>query len=590
MNINEFRQKYPDYADLTDAQLAEGLYNTHYSDLDRGAFYSTFGVPLPEAPPEPEEEKGIIEEAYDSASNLFKGIGSSFVTMPVSAVKGTGAVFGADLEGEFVSDLSQTERDIQEWFGGDTDTMSYKLGSAIGSMGAFVATSLAGALLAPAAAVPAASAAALTWGARLAPLAAKYAAPALMGAGAGAAEQADRMRHLGDKLGDVEEIDRRLSLLSGYAVGTSEILSLRWTVGLLLKAIKKDAPKEIVNGYVRWLAAAGAEGAQEAGAQIAQNAIAKGFYDPNISLTESAAENFGYGAAAAGILHGALALMLPKGGKGKGPGTDVVPTEDPAAETGPVDEPILAITDQSAPVLLLEDLRPESETTAAPEEDGTAIAEKIVGDLGGDLVLSFNNGVITTNEAGTPDAYEVEQDQRGRLFVQSKTGIRVSPYLSTRQQAETVRAELNFMIPEILKRQDRMETEALAQESVRTAKEEERPALLVAARAAITSPLIAFDELSDNEAIRINKRRIDTGETPYPIDALLSVKELSDQGLGSERIGQLLPATPRTFDKAERAGLLSRLQEKGFRTKGDGFDRFARRKTGTANVKMMGDA
>ena len=189
---------------------------------------------ISQAPPEPEEEKGIIEEAYDSASNLFRGIGSSFVTMPVSAVKGTGAVFGADLEGEFVSDLSQTERDIQEWFGGDTDTMSYKLGSAIGSMGAFVATSLAGVALAPAAAVPAASAAALTWGARLAPLAAKYAAPALMGAGAGAAEQADRMRHLGDKLGDVEEIDRRLSLLSGYAVGTSEIASLRWTVGLLL--------------------------------------------------------------------------------------------------------------------------------------------------------------------------------------------------------------------------------------------------------------------------------------------------------------------------------------------------------------------
>ena len=114
-----------------------------------------------QAPPEPEEEKGIIEEAYDSASNLFRGMGSAFTTMPVSAVKGTGAVFGADLEGEFVGDLSQTEQDIREWFGGDADTMSYKLGSAIGSMGAFVATSLAGAVLAPAAAVPAAGAAAL---------------------------------------------------------------------------------------------------------------------------------------------------------------------------------------------------------------------------------------------------------------------------------------------------------------------------------------------------------------------------------------------------------------------------------------------
>ena len=544
---------------------------------------------ISQAPPEPEEEKGIIEEAYDAASNLFRGMGSALTTMPVSAVKGTGtAIFGAPLEGEFVSDLSQTERDIQEWFGGDTDTMSYKLGSAIGSMGAFVATSLAGVLLAPAAAVPAAGAAALTWGARLAPLAAKYAAPALMGAGAGAAEQTDRMRHLGEKLGDVSEIDRRLSLLSGYAVGTSEIASLRWTVGLLLKAIKKDAPKEIVNGYVRWLAAAGAEGAQEAGAQIAQNAIAKGYYDPNISLTESAAENFGYGASAAGILHGVLALALPRGGRGTG--TDLVPTEEPAAETAPVDEPILALADQSTPVLLLEDLRPESEKMAAPDEDGATVAQTIVDDLGSDLVLSFNNGAIATDENGTPDAYEVGQDERSRLFVQTKSGLRVSPYLSTRQQAEAVRSELNFKIPEILERQDRVETEALAQESVRTAKEEDRGTLLVAARASMTSPVVRFDELTDNEAVRINSRRVNTRRQPFTEDDFLTVTDLSDQGLGSERIEELLPQTPRVFGEDEKLGLLSSLEEKGFSSEGAGFDRFARRKTGTTDLDAMGNA
>ena len=463
---------------------------------------------LSQVPQEPDEEEGILEQAYDAAGDLFAGLGSAFTMMPVSAVKGTGTVFGADVEGEFVSGLSETERDIQEWFGGDPETMSYKFGSALGSMLSFVGTTVAAGLAAPVLGIGAGAAAGASLLGRAAPLAVKYGPAALMGAGAGAAEQADRLRALGDKLGDVSEIDRKIALLSGYAVGSSEVASLRWTVGMLLKAIKKDAPKVQVNRWVELLAAAGAEGTQEVAAGIAQSAIAKGLYDPDLDIFESAAEDFGYGASAAGVLHGVLALALPRT---RGRTKEQEDTEAAAeAETAPVEQPVLAITDQSAPVLLLEDLRPESETTAAPEEDGVAVAEKIVGDLGGDLVLSFNRGVITTDTDGNPDAYEVEQDERGRLFVQNKNGLRVSPYLSTRQQAETVRSELNFRIPEILERQDRMETEALAQESVRTAREEDRGTLLEAARVTVRSPSVRFDELTDSEAVRINSRRVNT--------------------------------------------------------------------------------
>ncbi|MDP7560183.1 MAG: hypothetical protein QF745_06545, partial [Planctomycetota bacterium] len=187
-------------------------------------------------------------------------------------------------------------------------------------------------------------------------------------------------------------------------------------------------------------------------------------------------------------------------------------------------------------------------------------------------------------------AYEVGQDERSRLFVQSRTGVRVSPYLSTRQQAETVRSELNFRIPEILERQDRMETEALAQESVRTAKEEDRGTLLVAARASITSPVVRFDELTDSEAVRINSRRVNTRRQPFTEDDFLTVTDLSDQGLGSERIEELLPQTPRVFGEDEKLGLLSSLEEKGFSSEGAGFDRFARRKTGTTDLDAMGNA
>jgi hypothetical protein len=591
MQLGEFRQQYPQYNAWSDADLAEALYQKYYSDRDRNEFYSTIGVPLaeaPEAPQEPDEEAGILEQAYDAAGDLFAGLGSAFTMMPVSAVKGTGTVFGADVEGEFVSDLSETERNIQEFFGGDPSTVPYKFGSALGSMLSFVGTTVATGLAAPALGIGAGAAAGASLLARAAPLAVRYGPAALMGAGAGASEQVDRLRALGDKLGDVDEIDRRLAILSGYGVGTSEVFSLRWPVGLLLSALKKETPKALVNKYVQTLIAAGAEGTQEAAAQIAQNAIAKGFYDPDLDITESAAENFGYGAAAAGVLHGVLALALPRTRRISKEQEDAEAAAE--AETAPVEQPVLAITDQSAPVLLLEDLRPESETTAAPEEDGVAVAEKIVGDLGGDLVLSFNRGVITTDADGNPDAYEVEQDERGRLFVQNKNGLRVSPYLSTRQQAETVRSELNFRIPEILERQDRMETEALAQESVRAAKEEDRGTLLEAARVTVRSPTVRFDELTDDEAVRINSRRANTQRQQFTEDDFLTVTELSDQGLGSERIEELLPATPRTFSEDEKLGLLSSLEGKGFSSEGAGFDRFARRKTGTSDLDEMGNA
>ena len=547
---------------------------------------------LAEVPQEPDEETSWIEDAYDGAGDIMAGIGSAFTTMPVAAVRGTGAVFGADVEGEFVSDLSQTERDIQEWFGGDPSTVPYKFGSALGSMLAFVGTTVAAAVAAPVLGIGAGAAAGASLLARAVPLAVRYGPAGLMGAGAGGAEQVDRLLAQGDKLGDIDEIDRRLSILSGYAVGTSEVFSLRWPVGLLLSSIKKEAPKALVNKWVQTLVAAGAEGTQEAAAQIAQNAIAKGFYDPDLDITESAAENFGYGAAAAGVLHGVLALALPRTRFRTKEQEDAAAAEAAAAEAEavPVEQPVLAITDQSAPVLLLEDLRPESETTAAPEEDGAAVAEKIVSDLGDDLVLSFNRGVITTDADGNPDAYEVEQDGQGRLFVQSKTGIRVSPYLSTRQQAEAVRSELNFRIPQILERQDRMETEALAQDSVRTAKEEDRGTLLEAARVTVRSPVVRFDELTDDEAVRINSRRANTQRQQFTEDDFLTITELSDQGLGSERIEALLPQTPRTFSRDERLGLLSSLEGKGFSSEGAGFDRFARRKTGTSDLGAMGNA
>mgnify|MGYP001616946219 CR=1 FL=1 len=44
MNISEIREKYPDYNDLSDQQLADALHAKHYSDMPKDKFYSQLGI------------------------------------------------------------------------------------------------------------------------------------------------------------------------------------------------------------------------------------------------------------------------------------------------------------------------------------------------------------------------------------------------------------------------------------------------------------------------------------------------------------------------------------------------------------------
>ena len=39
MSLKKLRQKYPQYNDISDLELAEGFYKKHYSDLDETEYY-----------------------------------------------------------------------------------------------------------------------------------------------------------------------------------------------------------------------------------------------------------------------------------------------------------------------------------------------------------------------------------------------------------------------------------------------------------------------------------------------------------------------------------------------------------------------
>ena len=193
-----------------------------------------------------------------------------------------------------------------------------------------------------------------------------------------------------------------------------------------------------------------------------------------------------------------------------------------------------------------EDMRLEfaSEEVIGEDVDGTEVATKIVSDFSEFLPIALDKGAISLDDTGNPDVYRVAEDEQGRSFVESNNGIKVSPYLSTKEQAETVRWEMNARVPEILQRIDEAETEVLAGEAAAQARQSERGAVLSAARA-INSPAalptVDFGDLDDMTRVRVNQRRINTGRMELAEGDSVSIEEISDNGLSEDAIADLLP-------------------------------------------------
>ena len=60
MDINTIREKYPQYSDLSDEALVNGLHKKYYSDIPVNDFYNKVGFKSEEAKP-PEEVKQVVE-------------------------------------------------------------------------------------------------------------------------------------------------------------------------------------------------------------------------------------------------------------------------------------------------------------------------------------------------------------------------------------------------------------------------------------------------------------------------------------------------------------------------------------------------
>lgn len=83
MNLAEIRKIYPQYADLSDEQIARGMHKKFYPDMDWGSFSKKIGYEIAPLPQIPDESRQEIDErlaAYNqrqnSGSDLLKGLGA----------------------------------------------------------------------------------------------------------------------------------------------------------------------------------------------------------------------------------------------------------------------------------------------------------------------------------------------------------------------------------------------------------------------------------------------------------------------------------------------------------------------------------
>jgi len=253
------------------ARLME-VYNREYSRL-----YPT--------PKREKEESGFLE-------NIATGFGAGYVGTLESAALGAATL--QEEEAELKS--RQKIKSVADRFtpeGGDKDSISYKLASGIGSIGAFATAAPLGK-----AALPIAGA---------------------LGVASGAGEASERARAYG-----ATEEERNIAVRKGAAIGATEVLPL----GLLAKSLKiPGLPKAIdkisskvspatvtgIKSRLQRAAATGVkEGAQEAAAAVLQNLTEQGYNPEQVLFEAGVLEEGSIGGGAGAILQGLVDLFGKK--------------------------------------------------------------------------------------------------------------------------------------------------------------------------------------------------------------------------------------------------------------------------------------
>lgn len=104
MNIREIRQKYPQYDDMSDKQLADSMYSKHYSDMPRAEFDLKIGL----------RKTPTIDESFEQANKNLSDMGMGGPSLFMRSIgtkvpEGVG-VYDDQIDREAVKDMSVGER------------------------------------------------------------------------------------------------------------------------------------------------------------------------------------------------------------------------------------------------------------------------------------------------------------------------------------------------------------------------------------------------------------------------------------------------------------------------------------------------
>jgi hypothetical protein len=256
-----------------------------------------------------EKEAGFFE-------NVGKGFASGAVGMAETAALGAAAFYEEEEELK-ARDKIKSVADSFRPEGGDKDSLTYGISSALGSIAGIAAPAAIAAYSAPAAAATAVG----------------TGVAGLLGVGAARGEASERARSAG---ATEEERNTAINSILVNAAGVAEALPMgrvfkSINVPVLNKFIDKLSPKaaEGISGRLKNAAITGGlEGVQEVSAEIAQN-LTEQEYNALAETFGGARESFTMGAAAGAILD----LFLGKRARGSKP-TDADPQETVVAEEG----------------------------------------------------------------------------------------------------------------------------------------------------------------------------------------------------------------------------------------------------------------
>jgi hypothetical protein len=82
MNIQEIREKYPQYSDLSDEQLAKGLHAKFYADMPFGDFTQKIGLSAPKETA-PKEDPSALSRVNAGATGFNDSLLTGLPGLPV---------------------------------------------------------------------------------------------------------------------------------------------------------------------------------------------------------------------------------------------------------------------------------------------------------------------------------------------------------------------------------------------------------------------------------------------------------------------------------------------------------------------------